>query len=56
MDKKLLCSDCGNEFIFTKKDQEFFAKKGFTDPKRCIPCRRRKKTERMAREAREISK
>ncbi len=34
-DKVLVCSDCGNEFLFTKRDQDFYAEKGFTPPKRC---------------------
>jgi len=38
-DKTLVCIDCGNEFAFTVRDQEFFSSKGFTEPKRCKPCR-----------------
>ena len=39
-DKELTCGDCGETFIFTERDQEFFASKGFQDPKRCPACRR----------------
>jgi CxxC-x17-CxxC domain-containing protein len=43
-DQVLACSDCGTEFAFTAKDQEFYAQKGFTSvPKRCKPCRNARK-------------
>ena len=42
-DKDLTCGDCGEVFIFSEKDQEFFSKKGFQDPKRCPACRRARK-------------
>ncbi len=46
-DKSLQCSDCGREFIFSVKDQEFFQSKGFTnEPKRCPECRQARKSER----------
>lgn len=39
-DKTLVCKDCGNEFVFTVGEQEFYAEKGFTnEPKRCKDCR-----------------
>ncbi len=38
-DKTLICSDCGREFTFTASEQDFFAKKGFSDPSRCPDCR-----------------
>lgn len=39
-DKTLVCKDCGNEFIFTAGEQEFYAEKGFThEPQRCKSCR-----------------
>jgi len=39
-DKVLVCKDCGQEFIFTVAEQEFFAEKGFSnDPQRCLDCR-----------------
>ena len=35
-DKKIICKDCGKEFIFTVGEQEFFKEKGFeNDPVRC---------------------
>ena len=39
-DKTIVCKDCGQEFIFTAGEQEFFAEKGFTnEPQRCKNCR-----------------
>lgn len=39
-DKTITCKDCGQDFTFTAKDQEFFAEKGFdNEPQRCKPCR-----------------
>ncbi len=44
-DKKLICKDCGNEFVFTAGEQEFYAEKGFqNEPQRCKPCRDARKT------------
>ncbi len=44
-DKTIKCCDCGTEFVFTVKEQEFYAEKGFTnEPKRCKPCRDAKKS------------
>ena len=35
-DKTLVCKECGNEFIFTAGEQEFYAEKGFVnEPQRC---------------------
>jgi CxxC-x17-CxxC domain-containing protein len=46
-DKSLTCADCGNEFIFSAEEQEFFQSKGYTnEPKRCLPCRQARKSER----------
>jgi len=39
-DKKLICKDCGKEFIFTAGEQEFYAERGFqNEPLRCKGCR-----------------
>ncbi len=40
-DKIIICRDCGNPFVFTAREQEFFAQKGFKhEPRRCpeLPC------------------
>ena len=28
-DKTLICKECGNEFVFTAGEQEFYAERGF---------------------------
>lgn len=39
-DKSLSCRDCGDTFVFTASEQEFFSLKGLTNqPKRCMNCR-----------------
>jgi len=39
-DKTLICKDCGQEFIFSAGEQEFYAEKGFeNEPIRCKDCR-----------------
>ena len=39
-DKTLVCKECGNEFVFTAGEQEFYAEKGFeNEPQRCKACR-----------------
>ena len=43
-DKTLICCDCGDEFVFTAGEQEFYKEKGFdNEPKRCKVCRDKKK-------------
>lgn len=43
MDIMIKCQDCGEEFKFSERDQEFYAEKGFQDPKRCHFCRKARK-------------
>ena len=46
-DKTLTCRDCGQSFVFTSGEQEFFAQKGFTnEPSRCPDCRAARKSSR----------
>lgn len=46
-DQTLQCRDCGQEFVFTAGEQEFYATKGFTHPPtRCPDCRSQRKQER----------
>ena len=42
-DTELVCSDCGNSFLFTGSDQEYYASKGFQSPKRCPNCREQRR-------------
>lgn len=46
-DKVLTCRDCGNTFMFTAGEQEFFASRGLTnEPSRCPSCRAINKAQR----------
>ena len=51
-DKSLTCKECGEEFVFTAGEQEFYATRGFeNEPQRCKTCRdARKAAGRGARE------
>ena len=51
-DKTLVCKECGEEFVFTAGEQEFYAEKGFVnEPQRCKSCRdARKNASRSERE------
>ena len=43
-DKTLICKECGQEFIFSAGEQEFYAEKGFqNEPTRCKSCRAARK-------------
>jgi len=45
-DKALTCSDCSQEFTWTSSEQQFFADRGFTEPRRCSSCRAARKASR----------
>lgn len=46
-DKILICKECGQEFVFTAGEQEFYAEKGFqNEPSRCKQCRAKRKVQR----------
>ena len=51
-DKPLTCKECGQPFVFTAGEQEFYAEKGFeNEPQRCKTCRdARKNATRATRE------
>ncbi len=56
-DKTITCVDCGEEFVFTARDQEFYAEKGFNnEPKRCKACRDKKKAERNTKFSNETNR
>jgi CxxC-x17-CxxC domain-containing protein len=39
-DKMLTCKDCANQFVYSVREQQFFAEKGFQNqPQRCRDCR-----------------
>jgi len=46
-DIELTCieSSCGNTFIFTIGEQEYFASRGLYPPRRCPTCRLKRKQE-----------
>ena len=45
-DKTINCRDCGQDFVFTAGEQEYYAEKGFTnEPRRCPDCRRARKAQ-----------
>lgn len=48
-DMTLNCKDCGMSFVWTAREQEFFAQKGFSTPVRCPACRKAKKARQNAR-------
>ena len=45
-DKILVCADCSQQFVFTANEQDFYAQRGFSEPKRCAPCRSARKASR----------
>lgn len=46
-DQSLTCRDCGQEFVWTAGEQQFYAEKGFDNPPvRCPNCRKLKKQRR----------
>lgn len=47
-DRDLTCVDCGQTFVFTARDQEFYAQRSFSEPRRCPSCRAAKKAQREA--------
>ena len=42
-DKTLTCADCSAEFVFTASEQEFYAERQFSEPRRCPSCRAARK-------------
>ena len=50
-DLLLTCSDCGQEFVFTAGEQQFFQERGYSSPRRCKPCRQAKQSSGGAGEA-----
>ncbi len=45
-DKTLTCVDCNQEFSFTSSEQQFYADRQFSEPRRCAPCRASRKASR----------
>ena len=54
-DKTLVCKECGNEFVFSAGEQEFYAERGFqNEPQRCKACRAKRKNAIKGATAREF--
>ncbi len=49
-DKTLTCADCRQEFTFTASEQQFFADRQFSEPRRCPACRASRKAARGSSE------
>ena len=44
-DKSLTCVECKQQFPFTEGEQQFYAERQYTEPKRCKPCRDARKAQ-----------
>jgi len=47
--RSLACADCGLQFEFPPDEQERFAHRGFSPPKRCKSCRQQKRRRQLER-------
>ena len=48
-DRSLSCRECGNAFVWSAGEQEFYQQKGLLhEPQRCPDCRKKAKAERAA--------
>ncbi|MDA8202105.1 MAG: zinc-ribbon domain containing protein [Chloroflexi bacterium] len=45
-DKTLTCADCSQEFVFSASEQQFYADRQFSEPRRCPSCRASRKASR----------
>lgn len=54
-DKEITCIDCGEVFWFTKREQEFYKEREFSEPKRCRDCRAKKKAQFANKEGRKYN-
>ena len=54
-DKTLRCVECGQEFVFSAQDQDYYQQKGFAhEPKRCVDCRRNQRSKRRGSKTTEM--
>ena len=42
-EQRLTCAECGREFPFPEREQEFYREKGYQVPRRCGECRQAKR-------------
>ncbi|MBA2706290.1 MAG: zinc-ribbon domain containing protein [Gemmatimonadaceae bacterium] len=47
-DEMIQCRDCPTEFLFTEGELAFYVEKGYQPPKRCKPCRDKRKNQQAA--------
>lgn len=45
-DQTITCVDCTAKFTWSEREQEFYAEKGFSAPKRCKLCKEARKVQR----------
>ncbi len=38
-DQEITCSECGNTFTFTEREQDYYNERNLSQPKRCKTCR-----------------
>ena len=38
-DREITCAECGTTFAFTEREQEYYAERNLSEPKRCKQCR-----------------
>lgn len=48
-DKPLTCVDCKQPFVWSAREQTFFAEKKFAPPKRCSDCRKKRRAQKNER-------
>ncbi len=48
VDRTLVCVDCRQEFAFTASEQQFYADRQFSEPRRCPSCRAIRKSSRSS--------
>lgn len=48
-EERCIENTCRAKYTITAGEQEFFADKGFTLPKRCVDCRAKRKVEKQKR-------
>jgi putative zinc ribbon protein len=46
------CCDCGDTWMLSRGEREFFAGRGLSEPRRCKPCRAAKRAERLQQQDR----
>lgn len=43
LDKELTCADCRGKFIWSAREQDLYAEKGYHPPTRCKTCKQTKR-------------